>query len=302
MALPANQALLESWRLSLHAKAARTVDLYLKEVHRFAAWLEDNGRPVEAPGDLLLVSRQDVEAYIGWMQQEGRAKATIRSRWIALRNLYGWLVEEDELDESPLVKVRVDKPEAPPIPVLSDSDLRALLRACEGRTFYDRRDYALIRLLAATGLRASELCALMPDDVDLTNRLVRVHHGKGDRFRVVRFDPATASALDRYKRARARHRLASVPALWIGHRGALTRKGLAPILEKRCAEAGIGHVHPHQLRHGWADRWLRNGGAEGDLQRLGGWANADIMRRYGASQAVDRALAAYDEINPLGGL
>lgn len=71
---------------------------------------------------------------------------------------------------------------------------------------------------------------------------------------------------------------------------------------KRATQAGIGHVHPHQRRHTWADRWLRAGGNEGDLQRLGGWESAEIMRRYGAARAVDRALAAYDTVNPMGRL
>lgn len=216
--------------------------------------------------------------------------------------MYGWLVEEDELDESPLAKVRVPKPDPPPPEVISEDQLRALLRACDGRAFEDRRDAALIRMMAATGLRVSELCSLTLADVDFTLRLATVRSGKGDKARVVRFDPATAAALDRYKRIRGRHRLAARPELWIGFRGPLTRKGVPLILDKRAAMAGIGHVHAHQLRHTWAHRWLASGGTEGDLQRLGGWANAEVMRRYGAAQAVDRALAAYDAVNPLGDL
>lgn len=298
----ANAALLESWRLSLHDKRPRTVDLYVTEAARFVAWLVDHDRPAGAPGDLLGVTRQDVEAWIADQQAAGRARATIRNRWIALRNLYGWLVDEDELDASPLAKVTVPRPDPPPPAVLSDDDMRALLRACEGRRFEDRRDTALIRLLAATGLRVSEACSLTLDDVDLSLRLAVVRSGKGDKARMVRFDPATSAALDRYKRLRARHRFAHRPEFWIGHRGPLTRKGVPAILDKRAAMAGIAHVHAHQLRHSWAHRWLANGGTEGDLQRLGGWANAEVMRRYGAAQAVDRALAAYDTINPLGDL
>ena len=58
--------------------------------------------------------------------------------------------------------------------------------------------------------------------------------------------------------------------------------------------AGIGHVHPHMLRHTFAHRFLEQGGTEGDLQQLGGWESAEVMRRYGSARAVDRALAAYD--------
>jgi site-specific recombinase XerD len=248
------------------------------------------------------VERRDVEAWIADQQARGLAKATIRGRWIALRNLYGWLVDEDELDVSPLAKVRVPKPDAPPPDVLDASSVKALLKACEGRAFEDRRDAALIRFMAATGLRVSEVCGLELGDIDYLNRLATVRSGKGDKARVVRFDPATAAALDRYRRARGRHRHAGRRELWIGFRGPLTRKGVPAILDKRAAMAGIGHVHAHQLRHTWAHRWLAAGGTEGDLQRLGGWANAEVMRRYGSAMAADRALAAYDTVDPMGEL
>jgi site-specific recombinase XerD len=289
----ANEALLASWRLSLHDKSRRTIDLYLAEVRRFADWLG---------GDLLRVRRQDVEAWISDMQAAGRSKATIRSRWIALRSFYGWLVEEDELDVSPLAKVRVPRPDAPPPDVLADDTLTALLKACEGRTFEDRRDAALVRFMLATGLRVSETCSLEVGDVDLALRLATVRSGKGDKARIVRFDPGTAKYLDRYLRARARHRLARRRELWIGFRGPLTRKGVPAILDKRTALAGIGHVHAHQLRHTWAHRWLAAGGGEQDMMRLGGWANHEVMARYGSAQAADRALAAYDNVDPMGEL
>lgn len=298
----ANDSLVESWRLSLHDKAPRTITLYVAEVGRFADWLEDHDRPEGSPGDLLGVGRRDVETWIADLQNLGRSKSTIRSRWIALRNFYGWLADEDEIDVSPLAKVTVPKPEPPPPDVVGADELRALLKVCDGRRFEDRRDAALIRFMVATGLRVSETCSLAVADVDLRTRVAHVRSGKGDRARAVRFDAATASAVDRYKRARARHRLASLPALWIGHRGPLTRKGVPAILDRRSQQAGIGHVHPHQLRHTWAHRWLAAGGQEGDLQHLGGWTSAEVMRRYGSAQATDRALAAYDTVDPLGDL
>ena len=299
----ANEALLTSWRLSLHGKAARTVEFYGQEVRRFARWLADHDLPAVQPGDLLTVSRRDVEAWLTDLRAAGRAPSTLRSRWIALRNLYGWLVEEEEVDVSPLAKVRVDRADPPPVHIVTADDLAALLRVCAGRDFNERRDTALIRLLAATGLRVSELCAVKLADVDLERRLLVVPHGKGDKHRVVRFDPATAAALDRYKRARARHhKAAASPVLFLGYRGPLTRKGVPVILDRRAAQAGVGHVHPHMLRHTWAHRWLSAGGTEGDLLKLGGWENADVMRRYGSSMAADRALAAYDTIGPMGDL
>jgi site-specific recombinase XerD len=293
MTTPANQALIDSWRLSLHDKRPRTVGVYVEEVTRFAS---------DTEADLSTVERRDVEKWFTTLRERGLSSSTMRARWIALRSFYAWALDEEEVTVNPMAKVKVARPDPAPVDVLDAEDLAKLLKVCQGSDFIHRRDLALIRLLASTGLRASECVGLMVADLDLANRLVVVRHGKGDRQRVVRFDPATGAALDRYKRTRARHRLAHGPELWLAHTGPLTRKGVGPVIDRRAAEAGIGHIHPHQLRHTWASNWLAAGGQEGDLQKLGGWENSDVMRRYGAAAAVDRALAAYDSVNPMGKL
>jgi site-specific recombinase XerD len=298
----ANGALLESWELSLHRKRPRTVAHYLAEVGRFATWLAEHDRPEGAAGDLARVNKRDAESWIADLRKQGRSGNTIRNRWVALRSFYRWAEEEQEVAESPFARVVVDRPDTPAPATLTDAELAALLDACKGSDFDARRDLALIRLLAGTGLRASEVVGIALDDLELANRILRVE-GKGGRYRLVRFDPATAVALDRYRRVRARHRYAARPELWLGFRGRLGRKGIGPILDRRAAQAGIErHLWPHLLRHGFADRYLAAGGQEGDLLRLGGWSDASVMRRYGAARAQDRALAAYDEVNPLGDL
>lgn len=297
-----NPAILESWELSLHGKSPGTRALYLRTANWFADWLTEQGRPTETPGDLLAVRRQDAEAWFGAQRTAGLAPATLRSRWIALRNLYGWLTEEEEIDANPMAKVKVAKANPEPVRVLDPADLTALLKACEGTTFLDRRDMALIRTLASTGLRLAELTSLTLDDLDLQRRVLYVRHGKGDRARFARFDAQTATALDRYKRARARHRQASLPWLFLARGGRLGSSSVQVLLERRAEMAGIGHVHPHMLRHTFAHRFLEQGGTEGDLQQLGGWESAEVMRRYGSARAVDRALAAYDAVNPMEGL
>lgn len=297
-----SDALVTSWTLSLHGLRPQSVRLYTNEVRRFARWLADHQRPLSAPGDLAAVDRADIEAWISDMRAHQLTTATIRSRWVALRNLYKWMVDEEEIDDNPLAKVKVARPLSPPPAVVDDDALRLLLKACQGRDFLARRDTALIRMFVSTGLRAGEMARLDVADVDLRSRIVRVVDGKGGKPRIARFDPETAAAVDRYLRVRARHRHAPAHGLWLGPTGPIGPKAFGRLLSRRGAQAGIGHIHPHQLRHTWAHRWLAAGGVEGDLMRLGGWSNSDVMRRYGSGLAVDRALAAYDVVNPMGEL
>src|SRR5262249_39048287 len=150
-----------------------------------------------------------------------------------------------------------------------------MVKACDGAKLRDKRDRAMLLLLTDTGLRAAELLALDITDVDTDARRLLVRHGKGDKARRVAFDPSTASAVDRY--ARARHRALNRPAegpLWISERGArLSYTGLVTTLKARAADAGVVGFHVHRLRHSSAVRWLRKGGTEVGLRARGGWTD-----------------------------
>jgi site-specific recombinase XerD len=88
--------------------------------------------------------------------------------------------------------------------------------------------------------------------------------------RALPFGHKTGQALDRYLRVRARHPRASLEALWLGKRGALTRSGVSQIVRRRGLEAGIKGLYPHMFRHTFAHEWLAQGGTENDLMRLAG--------------------------------
>jgi integrase len=79
----------------------------------------------------------------------------------------------------------------------------------------------------------------------------------------------------------------------LSQKGALTDNGLAQMLERRCAQAGIGKIKPHQLRHTSADLWLaQSGGDKTSAMRLFGWRSRQMLQRYASSNADARALAA----------
>jgi site-specific recombinase XerD len=215
-------------------------------------------------------------------------------RFRALQQLFTWCLDEEELDASPMAKMRPPVVPERPVPVLGEEKARAPLKACAGSGFVMRRDTAIVRLLPDTGMRLSELAKLRVDDVDLGDD-VAIVTGKGRRPRACPFGSRTAQALDRYMRARPRHPQAGLPALWLGANGraAMTDNGIAQLIRKRGREAGIEGLHPHMLRHTFAHAWLAEGGNEGDLMRLAGWKSRQMLNRYGASAADQRAREAH---------
>jgi site-specific recombinase XerD len=277
--------LLDSWLLHLRAerKSPQTVKTYGDGVRGFMSWCQREQTPP-------VLDRPTVDKWIASLLDDGAEASTARSRQLAVRRFSAWLAAEGEIERDELATLQPPKLDSKAIHPLTDDELRALIAACKGPTLRDKRDEAIVRLMIETGARAGEVLALTVADVDLAAGVAVIRRGKGGKARRVPFGPRTAAAIDRYLRARRRHRLAAAAALWLGDRGReFAYHGLRDSLRYRAERAGIAAFHVHLLRHTAAHRWLAAGGSEGGLMAVAGWTRPDMLLRYTRARAEQRA-------------
>jgi len=285
--------------LKAENKSDNTIRIYTDAAERFANWLAagagDDG--IEPVGNWLDVEPKHIQ---GWIISilETRTPGYANNQYRAIQQFFRWLSDEEEIP-NPMQRLRPPEVPEKPVPVLRVDQLQALLRSCQGRDFVSRRDLAIIYVLMDTGIRRAELVGLTVDDVDLDLREIQVV-GKGRRPRIVTIGRRAAVALDRYLRVRAQQKWADRPELWLAEkgRGVLTESGVRLMLRRRGEAVGIPGLHPHMLRHTWA-HYAKMHLSEEEIMRLAGWRSRQMLDRYAASLADERAREA-GKRRPLG--
>lgn len=164
------EAAVESFRRARRIELSeQTLDrVYVPRLNAFAAWVRAQGMPRTVTG----LTREHVAMYIEHLQHSapgregaGQKSATVSISYRTLRTSFNWLVAEDELRRSPMARMKPPRvTEEAPV-VLTDAELTRLFKVCGGRNFGDRRDHALMRVLADSGMRRGELAGLTMADV-----------------------------------------------------------------------------------------------------------------------------------------
>lgn len=253
-----------------------TTSAYRNDLHQFIVFLasppvDDRIVPVH---DWTALLPQHVGAYLLHLRERSYAASTIARKTAALKSFCGFLHREDVTDTDMGLTLSSPKVERYVPRAISHDEINQLLAQPlkDGSTKPEAvRDWAMLEVLYATGMRVSELVSLNMTDVDTTQGHAQCQ-GKAGRGRTVPLTQRSIVAVTTYLTdARPIMTDEEATPLFVNHRGSrLTRQGFWLILKAYALRAGIDDITPHTLRHSFATHAVRNGAELRDVQqRLG---------------------------------
>ena len=275
-------------RMSPHTVAA-----YLGDLHSLMEFLSlGTDATPEQLRDVL--TQRAVRSWLARTLADGGARSTIARHTAAIRNFTSWAMREGILASDPAALLSSPR---------AESDARALLNTARDEAAAGGasqiRNWAILELTYACGLRVSEVCAL---DISSLNRealTVRVV-GKGNKERVVPYGPPAADALDHWL-VRGRPQLAgerSGHALFLGDKGGrIAPRIVRSMVHKMAARAGVHDIAPHGLRHSTATHLLQGGADLRAVQEMLGHSSLSTTQRYTHVDTA-RLSAIYQRAHP----
>jgi len=248
----------------------------------------------------------DLRTLRAWLASQAaarRSRATLARRGAAARTFFGWADRTGRIAGDPSLRLATPRVDASLPTVLKSTAAAEMLDAARDRAAdggaVALRDWAMLELLYATGVRVGELCATYLRDLDLAERTVRVL-GKGSKERVVPFGSPARTALLRWLDA-GRPALAqpgSPDALFLGVRGGrIDPRMVRDVVHGASTAAGVDDLAPHGLRHSAATHLLEGGSDLRSVQELLGHASLSTTQRY-THVSAERLRSAYSLAHP----
>jgi site-specific recombinase XerD len=285
------------WRLSAFQRSQtslseRTLSAYGSDLRLFADWVARSS--VESPAG---VTRTLVRRYVASLSTREYARRSIARKAAALRRYFAWAIEEGLAEIDPTIGVQVSAGQGRLPRVLDRRELEHLLDGPVGDDeplWRRRRDDAVLEVLYGSGVRVSELCQLVLDQVKLDDHVLIVW-GKGAKERRVPLGEPAIDALRSWFEIRGDVvPSASGPMVFANERGnPLTPRDVRRILDRRSPSP----THPHALRHTFATHLLDGGADLRSVQELLGHSDVATTQRY-THVSRERLRSAYQKSHP----
>jgi integrase/recombinase XerC len=266
-------------------------------------FLEYFSPPGVEPPALAGIDLLSLREWLGHLYSRDQKPATIRRKLASLRALFRFLSREHRIERDPARLLRLPKMPKTLPDVPNTEVTNALVDGTSNGDLeqpFPARDRLLLELLYGCGLRISEAVGLNLEDLDRSERWVRVR-GKGRKERQVPYGSKAAEALDAYLDSYqiARQSETEPHALFLNCRGGrLTDRGARNIVKFYATYvAGDSSIHPHTLRHAFATDLLSNGADLRAIQELLGHARLSTTQKYTQVSLID-LMRVYDSAHP----
>ena len=270
-----------------------TLSAYVADIWDFTDFLKARGKEPED------AANADVAAYVMDLSDKGKSHATVNRRLASLRGFYNYLVSIRAVTSNPPAGIKSAKGARRELEYLTVEEVEQLLDI-KDETAAGKRDRAMLELMYATGIRASEACAANVSDIDLRIGFISVRSaGKPRMVPIGR--PARAALKDYIQNARPEllKKKEDTGALFLSYIGErLTRQGVWKILKQRGDEAGLtDRLSPQILRNSFAAHMVQNGADIKSLQDILGHEDITATRIY-MSLTKNRIIDVYDKAFP----
>ena len=274
-----------------------TLEAYRNDLYQLENHLKERGthRWEEVTSSLLM------DYAISLRKDKGYRDTTAARKVAAVKSLFTFLHEESLIKEDPAETLSSPKVGRNLPKFLTEEEVERLLdEVAKEKSPEGRRDWAILELMYATGLRVSELIALNLNDVNLEEPYIRCL-GKGSRERMVYIYPRAVEAVKIYlgKARPALLKSKEDKALFINRRGErLTRQWIWVIIKKHALKARIDKpITPHVLRHSFATHMLRGGAPIRHVQELLGHSTISTTQVY-THLTSDHLRGEYEKSHP----
>ena len=271
-----------------------TVNAYMKDLEHFEDFVVSRG--IDRITD---VSNSDIVAYLMELKKQGRSKSTVNRRLTSMRTFYKFLLREGKVRENPAEDIKSPRIEKKDIEFLSIDEVNKLMTLPD-ESIKGIRDRAILELMYATGIRASELIDMKLDDLNMRMGFVKCT-GEHSKARIIPIGRPARHALEDYVYD-ARPVLlknSTNEKLFVNYAGeSMTRQGLWKILKEYGEEAGLKiRLTPQVLRNSFAVHMLQNGADIKSIQELMGHEDIAATQAY-LAVTKNRIKDVYDRAHP----
>lgn len=272
-----------------------TKQAYLRDLKNFQTFILKRGL-----SGYEEASNAEIVAWLMELKASGRSKATVNRKLASLRNFYHYLEKEKRIQENPAENIKPPKISKKEIEYLSIEEMERLLAVPDDSTMKGKRDRAILELLYATGIRASELIEMKLEDMNLRMGFVKCsgEHGKA---RIIPVGRLARKVMEDYVLDVRPVFLKGnqTDALFVNYAGrSFTRQGLWKVLKQYGEEAGLElPLTPQIIRNSFAVHMLQNGADIRSLQELMGHEEISATQAY-LAVVKNRIKDVYDKTHP----